>query len=126
MPCPSNSFNSLPNNIKNLRNNRVQFKTVPHKYLIFYSLYSLIEFFEHHTNNTHKRYFKFLTCIIFYVFHILCQTRCRLELRFKGFICYITSNNLQSAYAIHILHETHEYGLLETTMDALITFCTEK
>jgi len=58
--------------------------------------------------------------------HTLWQTRCRLELRFKEHICYITSNNRQSAYAIHVLQSVHEYGLMETTMKALITFCTEK
>jgi len=69
---------------------------------------------------------------MFGMFHILWQTRCRLELRFKAHICYITSNNRQSTYAIHILHSAHEYGLMETimnaltTMNAFITFCTEK
>jgi len=48
------SFNILPSNIKNLRNNRVQFKIIQLKYLISHSFYSFIEFFEHHTNNTRK------------------------------------------------------------------------
>jgi len=120
------SFNSLPSNFKNLRNNRVQFKIIPLKYLISHSFYSFIEFFVHHTNNTHNWYFKFLTCITLDRFHILWQTRCRLELRFKEHICYIASNNRQSAYAIHVLYSAHEYGLMETTMNALIIFCTEK
>jgi hypothetical protein len=120
------SFNGLPSNIKNLRNNREQFKIIPLKYLISHSFYSFIEFFEHHTNNTHNWYFKFLVCIIFDMFHTLWQTWCRLELGFKEQICFITSNNQQSAYAIHIPHSAHEYGLMETTMNALITFCTEK
>ena len=120
------SFNSLPSNIKNLRNESVQFKIIPLKYLISHTFYSFTEFFEHHTNNTYKQYFKFLTCIMFDMFHILWQTRCRLELRFKEHICYIIPNNRQSAYAIHILNSAHEYGLIETTMNALITFCIEK
>ena len=52
------SFNSLPSNLKNLRNNKEQFKIIPLKCYISHSFYSFIEFFEHHTNNTHKWYFK--------------------------------------------------------------------
>jgi len=37
----------LPNNIKNLRNESVQFATVPCKYLVYHSFHSLAEFFEH-------------------------------------------------------------------------------
>jgi len=37
-------FSSLPNNIENLRNDRVQFKLVLTEYLISHSFYSLTEF----------------------------------------------------------------------------------
>jgi len=37
------------------------------------------------------------------------QTERGLELRFKEYIHYITSNNPQWAYPIHIVHNVHEY-----------------
>jgi hypothetical protein len=39
-------FNSLPNSIKNLRNQSVKFKIELRKYLMTHSFYSLTEFFE--------------------------------------------------------------------------------
>jgi len=44
---------------------------------------------------------------------------CRLELRFKEHIRYTTSNNPQTAYALYILHNAHEYGPMETIMTLL-------
>jgi hypothetical protein len=38
-------FNSLPNNVKNFRNDSVHFKIVLCKYLIYHSFYLLTEFF---------------------------------------------------------------------------------
>ena len=43
-------FNSLPDNIENLRIDRVQFKKVLQKYFIAHSFHSIIEFLELHTN----------------------------------------------------------------------------
>ena len=45
-------FSSLPNNIEDLRNDRMQFKLVLTQYLISHSFYSLTEFFGHHTSST--------------------------------------------------------------------------
>jgi len=45
-------FSSLPNNIENLRNGRVQFKLVLTEYLISHSFYSHTDFFEHHKSST--------------------------------------------------------------------------
>lgn len=39
----------------------------------------------------------------------------KLEFWNKEHICYVTSNNPQSAYAYHILDNTHEYGPISTT-----------
>ena len=43
----------------------------------------------------------------------------QLELRLKKHICYITSNNPQLAHTIHILHNVHKYGHMETTLTLL-------
>jgi len=42
-----------------------------------------------------------------------------LELRFKEHIHYITTNNPQSTYALHILYNAHEYGPVEITTTLL-------
>jgi hypothetical protein len=39
-----------------------------------------------------------------------------IKIRFKEHIRYIIPNNPQSAYVVHILHNTHAYGPMETTM----------
>lgn len=44
------------------------------------------------------------------------QTDRWLELRFKEHIRCITSNNPKLGYALCILHKTHEYGPMETSM----------
>jgi len=58
-------FTSLPNNIKNLRNNEVKFKIELRIYLITHSLYSLTEFFDNNTSNAYNGCFNFLpgSCI---------------------------------------------------------------
>jgi hypothetical protein len=61
-------FNSLPNNVENFRNNRVHFKIVLCKYLIYNLFYLHTEFFEQHRNSTYNWYFKFLSCIILFNF----------------------------------------------------------
>jgi hypothetical protein len=43
----------------------------------------------------------------------------KIETRYKEHIRYIRHNNSRSAYASHILQNTHEYGPLQTTMDLL-------
>ena len=55
------------------------------------------------------------TCNLSYV----CQTSRRLSIRYKEHIRYIRSNNPQSAYALHILQNRHEYGLMDNTMTVL-------
>jgi hypothetical protein len=47
------------------------------------------------------------------------QTGQRLVLRFKEHIRYITSNNPQSEYLLHIAHNIQEYEPMETTMTQL-------
>jgi hypothetical protein len=42
-----------------------------------------------------------------------------LERRYKEHIRYNTSNNSRSAYALHILHNKHEYGPMNITMSLL-------
>ena len=49
--CAMKAFSSLPNNIKNLRNDEVKFKIELHEFLITHSFYSLTEFFENNTSN---------------------------------------------------------------------------
>jgi hypothetical protein len=41
------------------------------------------------------------------------------RLQYKEHVYYITSNNPQSAYNIHIVHNAHEYGPMEITMTLL-------
>ena len=47
------------------------------------------------------------------------QTSRNLKIRYKEHIRYIRSNNPQSAYALHILQNRHEYGPLNETMHLL-------
>jgi hypothetical protein len=47
------------------------------------------------------------------------STVLQLELRFKKHICYITSNNPQLADTVHILHNVHKYGPMETAINLL-------
>jgi len=47
------------------------------------------------------------------------QTSRSLELRYKEHIRYIKYNNPQSAYALHILNNRHEYGPIDRTMTLL-------
>ena len=47
------------------------------------------------------------------------QTSRSLKLRYMEHTCYIKSNNLQSAYALHILNNQHEYSPIEKTMTLL-------
>jgi 2-phosphoglycerate kinase len=44
------------------------------------------------------------------------QTSRNLKTRFQEHIRYIKTNNPQSAYAQHILHNRHEYGTMAETM----------
>ena len=43
------------------------------------------------------------------------QTSRNLKQRYKEHIRYIKNNNPQSAYALHILNNQHEYGPIEKT-----------
>ena len=47
------------------------------------------------------------------------QTSRSLRLRYKEHERYIKYNNPQSAYAVHILNNRHEYGPIENTMTLL-------
>jgi len=47
------------------------------------------------------------------------QTSRSLKIRFQEHIRYIRSNNPQSTYAQHILHNQHEYGTLNELMTLL-------
>jgi hypothetical protein len=47
------------------------------------------------------------------------QTSQSLKLRYQEHTRYIRSNNPQSAYALHILHNRHEYGSIGSTMHLL-------
>jgi len=47
------------------------------------------------------------------------QTSQNLRQRYKEHTRYIKNNNLQSAYALHILNNQHEYGPMEKTMTLL-------
>jgi len=47
------------------------------------------------------------------------QTSRNLTMRYREHICYIKNNDPQSAYALHILQDGHEYGLLKDTMTLL-------
>jgi hypothetical protein len=47
------------------------------------------------------------------------QTSWSLKLRYKEHARYIKGNNPQSAYALHILNNQHEYGPIEKTMTLL-------
>ena len=47
------------------------------------------------------------------------QTSWNLRQRYKQHIRYIKNNNPQSAYALHILNNQHEYGPIEKTMTLL-------
>jgi len=55
------------------------------------------------------------TCNLSYVG----QTSRSLNIRYKEHIHYIRSNNPQSAYALHILQNRHEYGPIDNTMTLL-------
>jgi hypothetical protein len=44
------------------------------------------------------------------------QTGRKLDIRYKEHIRYIKNNNGQSAYAIHILNNLHNFGPIDTTM----------
>jgi hypothetical protein len=46
-------------------------------------------------------------------------TSWRLKKRYKEHTRYIRSNNPQSAYALHILNNQHEYGPIKKTMPLL-------
>jgi hypothetical protein len=61
--CAMTNFNSLPNNIKNLRNDTVKFKTELRKYPNTHSSYSLTEFFENNKSNIHNSCSNLLTCL---------------------------------------------------------------
>ena len=47
------------------------------------------------------------------------QTSQKLEIRYKEHIRYLRSNKPQSAYALHILQNRHEYGPMNETMRLL-------
>jgi len=47
------------------------------------------------------------------------QTSRNLRQRYKEHTRYIKNNNPQSAYALHILNNQHEYGPMEKTMTLL-------
>ena len=55
------------------------------------------------------------TCNLSYVG----QTSRSLNIRFQEHIRYIRYNNPQSAYALHILQNQHEYGQMNSTMTLL-------
>lgn len=63
-----NIVNRLPNNVKNFGNDRLHFKTVVCKYLIYHSFQLLTEFFEQHRSSTYNWYLKLLSCIILFNF----------------------------------------------------------
>jgi len=52
------------------------------------------------------------------------QTGRTINIRYKAHIRYIKTNNPQSAYALHILNNRHEYGPLDETMQMIKT-CTK-
>jgi len=47
------------------------------------------------------------------------QTNCNFEQRYQEHIRYIKQNDPHSAYAVHILNNNHECGLINTTMTLL-------
>jgi hypothetical protein len=47
------------------------------------------------------------------------QTKRSLKLCYQEHIRYIKNNNLQSAYAMHMLNNRHEYGPMHNTMKLL-------
>ena len=49
------------------------------------------------------------------------QSGISIDIRHKEHIRYIRTNNLQSAYAKHILQNRHEYGTIENTQQLLKT-----
>jgi hypothetical protein len=55
------------------------------------------------------------TCKLAYVG----QTSQTLKLRYQEHTCYIKNNDPRSAYALHILHNRHEYGPIDKTMTLL-------
>jgi len=55
------------------------------------------------------------TCNLLYVG----QTTCSLNIRFQEHIRYIRYSNPQSAYALHILQNQHEYCQMNSTMTLL-------
>ena len=59
-----------------------------------------------------------LTCMICNKAYV-CQTSWNLKQHYKEHTCYIQNNNPQSAYALHILNNQHEYGPMEKTMTLL-------
>jgi len=62
-----------------------------------------------------------LTCVTCNKAYI-CQTSRSLKQRYKEHNCYIKSNNPQSACALHILNNQHEYCPIEKTMTLLKPF----
>jgi hypothetical protein len=63
------------------------------------------------------KFSKCLTCNKTYVG----QTWWNLKLIYHEHIWYIRNNNQQSAYAMHILNHQQQYGIIQDTMDPIIT-----
>jgi len=102
--------NALPNALFMKLNARISHNSHYHQKIL------QLHHHRRHNTNIHAQ-----SCIYQMESHIcnlsyISQTGIGLKLRFKEHICYITSNNPQSAYAIHILHSAHEYGPVETTV----------
>jgi hypothetical protein len=58
--CAVKIFNTLPKDIKNLRNNKLKLKIELHKYLIARSFYLPTGFFENNASNVHNSCFNLL------------------------------------------------------------------
>jgi hypothetical protein len=58
---------------------------------------------------------KCITCNLFYIG----QSGRAIDVRFKGHLRYIRTNNPTYAYATHILHNIHEYGTINDTLHLL-------
>jgi hypothetical protein len=77
---------------------------------------------KHKTNSTTPENDKSgiykITCNTCHKSYIV-QTKRSLKLCYKQHIRYIKNNNPQSAYAVHILKNRHEYGPMHNTMELL-------
>jgi hypothetical protein len=82
------------------------------------TIYDILKIRSHNTSTCSQSgvyQLKFHTCDL----SCIGQIGRGLDSRFKDHICYITSNNPQQAYSLHILLNAHEYGPMNTTMTLL-------